>query len=371
MPLLFSPRTTLMTRAVGAEAATALGGTIYVYATKNEANSNAGQMVMDNYSLHYAAGTAHTTSSNSAGWEYVGFGNFGGSISQTIKYWDYGADNYTFYAFAAKDGDITSLTNTIGQADRHNNGYQLTLGDGADWSKLYFAKRSELLTANYGGQVILSFMSALAKVRIGIYETIPGYSLHVDKMYGAETDESTTQSMLACANIAAEGAHDITVNYDNYNTPQLAVSATAEQQRATLTLGTHIMAAEAVGETTTLATMEDYISVLPQTNCETNMQLTMDFTITTTDKTKEQIRLQHATAVVPYAYVRWRAGYAYTYLFKVSDNTNGQHGSLTGLYPITFYGVVITDPEGVETTWLYDIEDEKFGLGGDIPDGTL
>lgn len=52
------------------------------------------QNVMDAYTVNWTQQTANTTSSNTADWEYVGIAN------QTIKYWDYSATSYRFFAYS-------------------------------------------------------------------------------------------------------------------------------------------------------------------------------------------------------------------------------------------------------------------------------
>lgn len=52
------------------------------------------QNVMDGYTVSWTQQTANTTSSNTADWEYVGIAN------QTIKYWDYSATSYRFFAYS-------------------------------------------------------------------------------------------------------------------------------------------------------------------------------------------------------------------------------------------------------------------------------
>lgn len=67
-----------------------------------------------------------------------------------------------------------------------------------------------------------------------------------------------------------------------------------------------------------------------------------DYTLTSID-TQEPIKITGATAAIPAAYSKWDVNTRYTYLFKISDNTNGYTGDdpdKAGLYPITFDAVV-------------------------------
>ena len=95
----------------------------------------------------------------------------------------------------------------------------------------------------------------------------------------------------------------------------------------------------------------------------TNLYLRVDFTLENIDGTGETIEVRGATAYVPGIYTQWRPGYAYTYLFKISDKTNGHTGEYdptnpddpsnsdpAGLYPITFDAVVVDDEESTQET---------------------
>lgn len=54
--------------------------------------------------------------------------------------------------------------------------------------------------------------------------------------------------------------------------------------------------------------------------------------------------MKGATATVPAEYTEWKSGYAYTYIFKISQNTNGSTGGTsTGLTAISFDAVVVDD----------------------------
>ena len=75
------------------------------------------------------------------------------------------------------------------------------------------------------------------------------------------------------------------------------------------------------------------------------MKIKVDYTLTSDkDNSGEKIVVKGATAIVPAEYLMWKANTAYSYVFKVSDNTNGSTGTEgidpAGLYPITFDAVV-------------------------------
>ena len=124
----FNMSTPALSRAEGATAAEKLGYKFKVYGVKktNDTYSNvfAGDVYSDAadynantnaYWVWYNASTAKTTTSNTADWDYVGAAGTHGTASheatlsadQTIKYWDYGADQYEFVAYSATVGTPT------------------------------------------------------------------------------------------------------------------------------------------------------------------------------------------------------------------------------------------------------------------------
>ena len=72
--------------------------------------------------------------------------------------------------------------------------------------------------------------------------------------------------------------------------------------------------------------------------------------------------MKNARVVVPAAYCQWKPNFAYTYIFKISDNTNGttgttptdpddpNSGDTEGLHPITFDAVVMEATDYAQET---------------------
>ena len=122
--------------------------------------------------------------------------------SQGIKYWDYNADNgYTFYAFSYhKDSptanapglsypmdedkdDVKVVKTTSDGSSLYNKGYAVTVKSSATLNNLYFSDRLPVAKADYDKIVTLTFRNMGAKVRVGFYETIPGYDVTIDNFY--------------------------------------------------------------------------------------------------------------------------------------------------------------------------------------------
>lgn len=381
----------------------------WVYGTKHSATEDKtaknDQAVYTNYLLAYTEGTANNTHSNTAGWEYVGVNNedYRANVTpnveqaQTIKYWDYSAAAYTFYAATAnpkdvKDGKVI-IKKTLEDADAegtvYTKGYEVTLKNDADWDQLYFADRKVINKSQdaehakhdvYGGEVNFTFRNALTKVRVAMYEIVPGYSVSIDKFYYTEANESTqktvaTDKFTADANntpleTSTEGVKYKVVYYNDTeadgqlkNQPKMLPNATgAGSKKTVFKIGdgeTLIGSADDTKSGTKLSTVittptydtngGKYTLFMPQADNDKTLNLKLDYTLTSLDGSKEQIHVKGATATIPAKYLCWRPNYAYTYIFKISDNTNGSTGDdkdPAGLYPITFDASVVVTENG-------------------------
>ena len=391
----FNPGVGAITRAdkTGAEAATDLNNLFIVYGEKNETSGSApttGNLVFQNYKVAYTASTAYTTTSNTNDWEYVGLNwtdNEHGNITtsttdeQTIKYWDFGASSYTFTAISALPADISAgdvaITKTTSGSTVYDKGYSVALKANANLDKLFFSERQPITASantdrtqanKYGGNVTFRFHNAASKVRVAMYETIPGYSVTL-KQFKVDNDavldndakpafadmvNAVTDKFAAnFKNVAKGTAGTLTVTYhDNSvaaieNHPILSFGAT---KNAVLNLGENLKATTVLGESATAATFDTadnaetteinedkaYTSVFPNETNEQNLKLKLDYTLTA-PVTGETIEITDATAEIPAKYLQWKPGFAYTYIFKITDDK---------LYPITFDAVEVLAEDG-------------------------
>lgn len=398
-----------VTRASGAGAATALSNQFVVYGEKSETTDGAapaaGKLVFQNYKVAYTASTAYTTQSNTKNWEYVGqnwtdeeHANITTSTTdvQTIKYWDYSATNYVFTAVSALPADIqngrvkiTKITNAASSDNEaYDKGYTITLAKSGSagsyvyptFNKIFLSDRQVISSDGagtdreainkYGGNVTLTFRNMLSQVRAGVYETIPGYDVTEIKFY-----VGSGQSTLATKTVSSETknafgalAPNTTVNdfegslkvtYYNsgtlINQPKVAINSGSTAAKTDLVLGTNlstISTSSPLGIVSNNPTWDtangDYTEVLPQIDNTTNLKLKVDYKLYNS-VSGEVIEVKGATAEVPGKYLAWKPNFKYTYLFKISDNSNGQTGTGTtpaGLYPITFDAIVVEAQDG-------------------------
>lgn len=377
----FSYNLPKMTRAADATTAGHLGNQFIVWGEKNEttdgtaASITNGKLVFENYQVNYESGKANSTTSNSTDWEYVGYTHSNNyrtnitpslNIAQTIKYWDYSADSYTFTAVSAKQSDIetglVTITKNTSGSTVYDKGYEIAVKEGASQGNIYIADRNNITKTTgtdrtavnaYGGNVTMSFRNFLAKIRFGIYETIPGYSVKITNVYFNNTN--STENFGADGTFVDAGNNTnntvFTVTYDTNNKAKVGVKngTTPNTKNYFESTSSPILSADAIGTDATRATFDktnnDYTAVLPYSNNTGNIKVKMDFTLTSED-TQEKINVTNATAEIPASYCQWNSNYAYTYILKISEDLNAQIGGVTGLYPITFDAVEITDENG-------------------------
>ena len=431
--IMFSTASQGVTRAgefVGATAAEKLGGMFVVEGTKGTEATDApsSTVVFDNYLVGYTANTAATTESNTHNWEYVGMqtgidGKLSGTTwtalhsgvkAQTIKYWDYSVPQYDFIAWstgereavtdAAVSGSKVKVTRINTGSTLAGNGFTLTALSAADLMQCYYTDINTVQKANYKKPVTLTFKNMAAKVRVALYETVPGYSVKNVYFYTSDANPTAptdlgyaTTNTLTAATLFTMGtgvslpqSGEVLVYYPHIGTThrdanpktedynKASVTVTAVEGGATTTtqafgaLTDQYGAKEAyetagniyLGRTLPTATFAGsaadsyYQAVIPNTN-GVPLTLRVDYTLVSTDGSNEEIHIYGAKAVVPATYTVWQPNYAYTYIFKISDNTNGwtnQTGGSPegdpGLFPITFDAVVTSfvDANAEQTT---------------------
>lgn len=402
-PILFSGGATNLTRAdlYGAEAATKLGNKFVVYGTKHMENNAEDKtaandnVVFKNFQVAWKENTAGTTESNSSNWEYVNLQSYDAQPEhQGIKYWDYNADKgYTFYAFSyhPQSGDAFSYPAnktddevfvekvTKDASSLYNKGYKVTVKPSATLNNLYFSDRLPVAKADYDKIVTLTFRNMGAKVRVGFYETIPGYDVTIDKFYidedasgavidfAAMKDGMTNGFYAALQNVKKSDNQTINVTYYNegtvINRPKVSNPTGGYDYYLKLGDGTGIigktLSNNSANPTWVAGETADnyYIPVYPHEGNSVPMLVKLDFTMTANDGSNDVIHVRGARAIVPAAYVQWKCNFAYTYLFKISDKTNGTTGDVDD------NDDPITDPEGLKAITfdavVVDITDER------------
>ena len=323
------------------------------------------------------------TTSNTSGWEYVGAqgaSNLGtGKITlikdQTIKYWDYSATEYRFVAGSPIDafeyhtstnpttGTHITDVNVTGFAG-HINANNTTTALNTD--PVYIADPVKFVKDNYQKPVEFSFKRQQSMVRVGIYETIPGYSITDIKFYAYDNDGTTLKASDVNNIILTSATPDYfvggsnitgTINYTGWDTATPSYTFKYnDNDNLTKSKNWYAGKLEVLATTSTDAVAKlygtdkdmstaGYFTVLPtQAATASPILIKCDYTLFD-ENTGETIKVTGATAAIPAAFSKWEANTRYTYLFKISDNTNGTTGTPgtsdpAGLFPITFAAVV-------------------------------
>ena len=422
-PIIFSGGASSLTRAdlYGSAAAAKLGNKFVVYGVKHttaeDKTATNDAVVFNNFQVSWASSTAGTTESNSSDWEYVGLKAYDAApAQQAIKYWDYSAkQGYTFYAFSSPDISYPKSADDLIQVEKvkadenslYNKGYSVTVKDVSKLSNLYFSDRMPVAKTNYDKTVSFTFRNICSRVRVGFYETIPGYSVKIDKFYidddaaAAVTtfpvmkDAKTDGFYASLQNVKTSQAQTLNVTYYDQTVP-----ATENQPKTsnptggydyTLKLGTSSLIGATLGTSSAAPTWAvsggDYTPIYAFDGNTNPMLVKLDFTMTAEDGSGDVIKVRGARAIVPAEYVKWKSNYAYTYLFKISDKSNGTTGEVDengdpttdpeGLKPITFDAIVIDATENIQqtitsvstnsiTTYAEGAINEEYTAGKDI-----
>lgn len=381
-------KTLTRANAVGADAATKLGNKFIVSGFKGAA-TQATTGVFNDYLVTWTANSAGKTASNTDDWEYVGNTSPVTSTGeQTIKYWDYSKALYDFIAYSPGENTVTVKTTETIDDDKPGDGvvystpinpatvstqvdaYSIKGGE-TELTKCYIADRVTVAKANYGEVVSLTFRALAAKIRFGLYETVPGYSVKDVHFY---EDNATAIGTNISANKATLiGTFNTGGQYDVYykNGDQKAyvtltnTGYTPDDNRAfgTLTYGANKIRNEVGADGTYLqrsantpsyANGGEYTTVLPVEDAASSaLELRVDYTLEAIDN-GETIEVHGAKAFVPANYTQWLPNYAYTYIFKITDNTNGwtstSESDPSGLFPITFDAIVTDSEEFKQST---------------------
>ena len=319
------------------DAASKLGNAFKVYGVKKNSTTTNYNKVFVDYTVSYANGS----------WDYNNPTN-----NQYIKYWDYKSDDYHFVAGSpvgsftfnpdATTGDITTATVT-GLGGRLNHGTTIASGHAA----VYVADPKVASKDNdYNKEVEFTFKAMQSRVRVGIYETIPGYKIKSIKFFNNATTTTESQYITLFSSEANyfQGGTNVTgtLTY-NWATPGYTFGYTTGNSSSSYWEGGQYTAG--VPATTSATTdlygvdankdTNGYFIVLPTTAATaTALTLKCEYTLESLDNSGEEIVVENATATIPADYTKWLPNYAYTYLFKITDSN---------LHPITFDAVVVNE----------------------------
>lgn len=372
--------------------------------SKTDAANNE-NYAFDHYNVNFKDGSAFSTESNRAGWEYVNQDMNvkgtkpaaslaqGGASQQTIKYWDHSCKSYDFIAFSMGKKDAASEYATPTHVDKDNlatAAYTLS-GNVNTLSECYISDMKTVTEPNYNKtSVSMSFRHLASKVRMALFEIVPGYVISDVKFYTdatSTTTDNTEGTLIGKFNnsgtltvfFPTTGTDHATEKDYNKAHVSFTASTTAgetgvlnhkgfgavnynNQAEGTIPAGKTYLSQNAADPSYCGA---GYQNVLPSEGKPSAITLRIDYKLTSVDGSKETINVKGATATVPAQYTEWKSGYAYTYIFKISQDTNGSTGGTsTGLTAISFDAVVVDDEaNGLQET-ITTVSDNSFTTYG-------
>lgn len=358
----------------------------------------------DHYNVNFKDGSAFSTESNRAGWEYVNQNMEvkgtnpaaslaqSGASQQTIKYWDHSCASYDFIAFSmGKGAESKYATPTpVNKADLKGAAYTLT-GNVNTLSECYISDMKTVTEPNYDKTpVSMSFRHLASKVRMALFEIVPGYVISDVKFYDATSTTATANPEgTLIGNFNNSGTltvyfpttgtkHATEKDYNKAHVKFTASTVAGEvgvltskkfgavtynnQKEGTINAGSTYLSQNAADPSYCGA---GYQNVLPSEGAASAITLRIDYKLTSVDGSNETINVKGATATVPAQYTEWKSGYAYTYIFKISQDTNGSTGGTsTGLTAISFDAVVVDDEaNGLQET-ITTVSDNSFTTYG-------
>lgn len=278
---------------------------VWGYKTKNEKGSTNSsiQNVMDGYLVDW--------NTSSKDWEYIGTYNASLNLHQTIKYWDYSALQYHFWAYApATAHDVTASKNT------DDNSLSITIpyefNSNATLTSTPYI--SNLCTPKIGDQVKLTFVPLIAKVKFKFKYNDKQIASITEISFRDERWKSTGNGNFLWSGSAEDKtpvAGKITATYplsgastDVYKTWKTTNSGILE-----LTIPYE----EATDENHQTEIRQKWYFMPPMDIAkyqQGNYILSAN------------IEGNHVTATVGSEYMQWKAGFQYTYIFKVSETTS-------------------------------------------------
>ena len=273
--------------------------TFRVWGIKNTAKSGSNytspSLVMDGYTVSWTANTAGTSTTNAYDWEYVN------GTTQMIKYWDFAATAYRFFAYAPATASGVTVTPVTSGDDKS---YDMTFAADASsaagiaaapyFSELWFSNNDAVAYPDkqYNGPVTLQFLKPLAYVRFIIKIA--------DGVIGVTHSDLRDIAFAPSDGTAIQQKGNITIHYP------LTGTGTEYTYSRTIPSDAADRAELAAFETDWTESAPYLYTVLP---AATQGSYTLSLKVISEER----------TATVPAEYMTWKPGYYYTYVFKITE----------------------------------------------------
>ncbi|MBO4463225.1 MAG: hypothetical protein J5797_03415 [Prevotella sp.] len=288
--------------------------TFKVWGYKNTGSSFEGvQAVFPGYTVNWQDNTATTTTTNSNSWEYV-------NDEQTIKYWDWSASAYRFFAvtgektsYVAYEANGTYGTNeanktceftfTADCSGDTNEAIEANMADAPYFTHLWFSTGDPATYPNqqFGKPVQLEFLKPFARVRFMFTYSYQSEGIKIRSTEFMPTDDYGKEENDRIK-IATAGTFKVIYPLNGTKTSEWFESTN-------FTAYIDQFDKEYIpdgGED-----KEIWYTVLPRSSQSSfTMYVRMN---------NDNEAIPQKTAVVPAEYMTWLPGYSYTYIFKITE----------------------------------------------------
>ena len=266
------------------------------------------QNVMNGYIVNWKQPKTGETGS----WEYTGIENDELKTTQTIKFWDYSATSYRYFAFSPANAKVTTtlLSEDGSTANNLNTATQTSFSIPFEYkedatssttpyiSDLWLSDNQNFENKKYGECVKLTFAPIIAKVRFKFN-------------YLKDTKISITDIVFKNINDAHSPIKgNIIVSYPITGTGTKASYKWETTETGTEPLKFTIPYEEDADLNHQATERKKWYYVPPLGDSDTPQGA---YIITATIDGKK------STATIPAEYMQWKAGYQYTYIFKITE----------------------------------------------------
>ena len=220
---------------------------------------------------------------------------------------------------------------------------------------------------NYSNNVQLSFNRLRAKVNIGFYETISGYTVEILNLKDGEylgvcaAPAKLENSTYSYGDLYKSSK--VVINFSDLSNVGITWSDPVKYNQSSKDHISFAIPSGKISEDSSNPTKSstDYYA-LPKDVSTGGLTFHVTFKLTST--TNETIIVHDAKVFVPATYCNWESNHAYTYIFKITTATTGSTDSddknnidpsspdatdEKALYPIVFENCTVVDWETAET----------------------
>lgn len=261
------------------------------------------QNVMNGYIVNWKQPTTGATGS----WEYTGIENEELKTTQTIKFWDYSAISYRYFAFSPANAKVTTtlLSEDGSTANNLNTATQTSFSIPFEYKEDATSSPAPYVTdlwlsdnqnfgeeKKYGACVKLTFAPIVAKVRIKFNypENITNISIKNISFKKTDGEVSTAGNICITYPITGTGTQPV-YSWEPTQTGIINLSVPYEEE------------ADKIHQTTERGKWY-FVPPIGEQGTYT-MNATIDG--------------KKSTATIPAEYMQWKAGYQYTYIFKITE----------------------------------------------------